>query len=84
MNGNKFHLFDTTTSSSTLTSISSSSPIRSSSTYHPFYPDTYNPGAIVGFIIGALIFLCAISIGAYYIRRQRLYYLPYYDNYRPI
>jgi hypothetical protein len=88
-NPNKFKLFDTSsssTSSSTLTSLSSTetSSEHSSTTRRPYYPDTFNPGAIAGVAIGSLVFIFFMSIGAYYIRRQRLYYLPNYHDYRPI
>ena len=88
-NPSKFQLFDTSsssTSSSTLTSLSSSetSSTRSTTTRRPYYPDTFNPGAIAGVVIGSVVFILFMSIGAYYIRRQRLGYLPYYHNYHPI
>jgi hypothetical protein len=66
--------------SSTETSIKSSS----NTTHHSYYPDTFDPGAVVGVLIGSLLFIFAISIGYYYIRRQRIYYLPYFNDYHPI
>ncbi len=86
INPNKFELFDTSSSSIQNTSnVSTSSTDNSSSTtYRPYYPDTFNPGAIAGVAIGSFIFILLISISSYYIRRQRLYYLPYYNNYHPI
>ncbi len=57
---------------------------NSSTTYRPYYPDTFSPGAIAGVAIGSFLLIFIISMGAYQIRRQRIYHIPYFDNYQPI
>ncbi|CAF1408291.1 unnamed protein product [Rotaria sp. Silwood1] len=96
INFNKFPLFDTSSSSilnlstvsiseSTNLSTTKTSSIHSSSTtFRPYYPDTFSPGSIAGIIIASLVFIIIVSVSAFYIRRQQIYYLPYYNNYRRI
>ncbi|CAF0927071.1 unnamed protein product [Adineta ricciae] len=64
-------------------SLETSSTNKLVTTPRTYYPDTFSPAAIVGVIIGSLIFVIFISVSSYCIRRQRYYYLPYYHNYRP-
>lgn len=81
MNVNKKNqLFDSTTSVSSNTT---SLPTHST-THRAYYPDTFSPGAIAGVAVCSFLLLFFISMGTYYIRRQQLFYLPYYNNYRPI
>ncbi len=57
---------------------------NSNSTDRPFYPDTFSPGAIAGVAVGSFLLIFIISMGAYQIRRQRIYHIPYFDNDQPI
>ncbi len=57
---------------------------NSSTTHRPYYPDTFSPGAIGGVAVGSFLLIFIISMGAYKIRRQRIYHIPYFDNYQPI
>ncbi|CAF0734577.1 unnamed protein product [Rotaria sordida] len=94
INLNKFSSFDISSSSrsnlsivltSESTSLSStkiSSKHSSSTTFRPYYPDTFSPGSIAGIIIASLVFIIIVSISGFYIRRRQLYYLPYYNTYR--
>jgi hypothetical protein len=85
---NKVERFDTSPlsleSSTILPSLKTSSIHNHSTTHRSFYPDTFSPGAIGGVIFGSLIFIIFISISSFCIRRQRIYYLPYYTNYHPV
>lgn len=55
-----------------------------STTVRPYYPDTFSPGSILGIIVSSVVFIIVISISAYFIRRQRLYYVRYYNNTNPV
>ncbi|CAF2591274.1 unnamed protein product [Rotaria sp. Silwood2] len=94
INFNKFPLFDISSSpktnlssvsiseSTSVSSTKTSSEHSSSTTFRPYYPDTFSPGSIAGIIIASLVFIIVVSVSAFYIRRQQIYYLPYYNNYR--
>jgi len=78
-------IVSTATQTISLSSLETSLEYGSSNTtYHPRYPDTFSPGAIMGVALGSFVFLCLLSMGSYYIRRQRIHYLPYYHNYQQI
>jgi len=79
-NFNQNKLLDSTTPLSSNTTVQPVKP----TTHEAYYPDTFSPGAIAGVAVCSLLLIFFISMGTYYIRRQQLYYLPYYNNYRPI
>ncbi|CAF4755418.1 unnamed protein product [Rotaria socialis] len=79
-----FSSIESSSSSSSQSSHSSSSSRRSSTTARPYYPDTYSPGSTAGIIVASIIFIIVISISALCIRRQRVHYLPYYNDYQPV
>ncbi|CAF1316835.1 unnamed protein product [Adineta steineri] len=84
INSNTTEFIDTTLltseSSSIVSTSSSSIPSHNTTTYHPRYEDTFSPGSVVGLIMGSVAFISVMSLGAYYIRRPRINYLPYYNN----
>ncbi|CAF2105086.1 unnamed protein product [Rotaria magnacalcarata] len=81
-------ILESTSSFSSIESSSQSSRSSSSSssttTARPYYPDTYSPGSTAGLIVASIILIIVISISAFCIRRQRVYYLPYYNNYQSV
>ncbi|CAF1214225.1 unnamed protein product [Adineta steineri] len=83
INSSTTELIDTTlltSESSSIVSTSSSIPSHNTTTYHPRYEDTFSPGSVVGLIMGSVAFISVMSLGAYYIHRPRINYLPYYNN----